>query len=68
MKDPNHVCAGLCPTLRQELKRHMSPRGVSSIVITVFKNLLMLIMMIIIIVVVILNFTFQIKSMVVFQY
>jgi len=31
-----HVCVGMCPAPSQEPKRYMSPRGFSSIVITIF--------------------------------
>jgi len=54
---------GVRPAPRQQPKHHVPPRGFSSIVITIFSNLLM-----IIIIIIIFRFTFQIKSMGVFQY
>jgi hypothetical protein len=62
---------GVCPAPNEQPKHHASPRSFSSIVIIIFKNLLMIIIIIIIIiiiVIVIFSFTFQIKVIFVFQY
>ena len=64
-----HVCARVCRAHRYQPKRHAFPYSFSSIVIKVFKKLLMMMIIIIVIIIIIIisfNFTFQIKSMIVF--